>query len=108
MSCKEPGCGRPIRSLGLCNMHYQRLYRLGSTSLPPREPRPMRLCEEPGCERPHVAGGLCRNHYQRLYSKGWTLTEAEQEQIARALDWVLDGEPLTTSTERRQHRELVV
>ena len=28
-TCRQPGCSRPIASLGLCSMHYQRLKRNG-------------------------------------------------------------------------------
>lgn len=36
IGCKVAGCDRPHRSKGYCNIHYQRMHRLGTPNLPAR------------------------------------------------------------------------
>jgi hypothetical protein len=77
--CTMEGCGRPIKSVGLCEMHYRRDYRangplkFGRTTLADvvdaydPEPKQVRLCKVIGCGKHHRAKGLCRYHYSFLY-----------------------------------------
>jgi hypothetical protein len=69
--CLIEGCGRIVRSRGLCASHYQRALRTGSLAesaitRPGRKPAPMSLhC--PGvsvCGRVPQARGLCAACYQ--------------------------------------------
>lgn len=38
--CSEPDCSKPLRTCGLCNMHYLRLWKHGTTT-PPPPPSPL-------------------------------------------------------------------
>lgn len=62
-TCTEPECDRPLSKLGLCNMHYLRQHRHGSTA----NPRPRQMCTAEGCDRPAQGRGLCKSHYYRWY-----------------------------------------
>jgi hypothetical protein len=65
----------------------------------------MKQCLEPNCGRKRYALGLCPKHYKRQRKTGSTLDlqTLEHSRLAEALDWILDGEPLTTPAERAQH-----
>jgi hypothetical protein len=66
--CKVPGCEGGHRvHLGLCQKHYARLRRLGSTELRSKV-RPM--CRFPGCDRPFRSMGYCSKHYERFLKYG--------------------------------------
>lgn len=68
-------------------------------------------CQETGCDRAHYARGLCTKHYRRLHNTGSTLLgirRLEDARIAEVLEWIMDGDPLTTSAERAQHEPLDV
>lgn len=65
-----------------------------------------RLCDEAGCDRPHRSNGLCQMHHGRLMRLGTTVTDREHALIADVLEWVMDGEPLTTPAERARHELL--
>ena len=62
--CSDEGCTRPAKCRGLCNAHYLRLRRHGSTAKLDR--RRYRVCDIPGCGRPHEGLGLCSLHRQRV------------------------------------------
>lgn len=62
--CTVPGCGRPHKSLGYCNTHYQRHKRGKPIEGALRGPgRPQ--CSVSGCEAEAHARGLCLAHYSR-------------------------------------------
>lgn len=65
--CSIPDCGKPARSLGWCNSHYQRwlLYKspLGGSGY--RE-RHAPMCSIEGCGMPTRAKALCNRHYGKL------------------------------------------
>lgn len=62
--CTVPGCGRPHKSLGYCNTHYQRHKRGKPIDTPLRGPGRPR-CSVMGCESEVHARGLCLAHYSR-------------------------------------------
>ena len=65
MECKKTQCHRPKHSKGLCSMHYQRLYKTGTTELIYYGKGGMRgVCSLNDCDKPHRAEGLCNPHYQ--------------------------------------------
>lgn len=59
--CKEPGCGRPALSKGLCSTHYNRQWRETRTT--------MKTCSHPGCDNILRSRGLCSTHYKQLYKE---------------------------------------
>lgn len=63
--CSIETCDRPIYAKGLCSMHYQRMWKYGTTEL--SRPAVRRSCTVEGCDRPYLANGLCKMHYTRLY-----------------------------------------
>lgn len=89
-TCVVDGCPRARKVRGFhCSMHANRVWRFGTTELPPRPckicgaliPRERRAqycdkeclaaaqprCSEKGCERPRQARGLCGSHYNRAH-----------------------------------------
>lgn len=74
-------CGRPVRSLGLCQAHYYRQKRHGDVQADvPIIERGDHVgaadapgCSVDGCTRAHHAHGFCRRHYQQS-SRGETPT----------------------------------
>ncbi len=64
--CSVGGCEKPARTLGMCNMHHQRVARHGDPNVllrPQKAANP--TCSEEGCSRSHRALGLCDMHWQR-------------------------------------------
>ena len=66
-SCEVAGCERPYRAKGLCNMHWQRRAKSGSTADP--VPRPTE-CSVPDCQTKPFGRGFCLKHYARWYRHG--------------------------------------
>lgn len=62
-NCSAPGCSKSFYAKALCRVHYMRMYRLGSLSLPERTPKVKPPCSIDGCPEPFSAKGLCRRHY---------------------------------------------
>lgn len=56
--CKIDGCGKPVKSRGMCTPHYLKWWR---NFLAPKDTRP---CSIDGCGGPLLARGLCRKHYE--------------------------------------------
>lgn len=74
--CTVDACGRFVEGHGLCNMHYQRMVKWGSTDLRVRPPHVAAECSLPTCSDPASARGLCVIHYGRLRRKyGGDLTQ---------------------------------
>lgn len=61
--CGAPGCVKPLKVRGLCDMHYWRLRKYGTTDLPTRE---QAMCAAPSCLRLARSGGYCDTHYSRV------------------------------------------
>lgn len=67
--CGVDGCDRSVTpggGRGLCQIHYMRLRRTGTTDTNP-EPHRRRnpeVCQLEGCDRKTVAFGLCDTHYR--------------------------------------------
>ena len=93
--CSEAGCLRPHKAKGLCNMHYKRVGRHGSTTSkrPNRKAPPARLCSAEGCGNPHDQHGYCQTHAVRSRLYGSPHGRAEKFAPVR--------ERLLRSTERR-------
>ena len=67
--CKADGCAvTKLKAFGLCNTHYMRLKRQGSTADP--LPRPVNYCSTSGCAKACKGDGLCEKHYMRQYRHG--------------------------------------
>lgn len=70
--CAVEGCTRPVKTRGLCQMHYFRVRRQGAVG----EPTSRRTCYDQtdcaveGCPKPRFSGGLCAMHYARLQRHG--------------------------------------
>lgn len=67
--CSVEGCGKSVRSNGLCNTHYYRMWRSGSVEL---EPRTVNHCSVVGCDRKYSGAGYCTKHYSRVRRRGTT------------------------------------
>lgn len=64
--CSVDDCGRPVHSLGYCQMHYQRFRRNGTVELI----RQREFCSINDCERSAYGNGYCQMHYQRIKRTG--------------------------------------
>ena len=66
--CTVAGCDEWLYARGLCERHYWRMRRHGTTDLA----RP-HVCQVAGCERTDMHGhGLCVLHYTRVRRHGTT------------------------------------
>jgi hypothetical protein len=71
--CSVENCKAPSETSGLCNKHYQRLRRTGTTSPGPLSPElGIKMCIVAGCGRKQRANSLCDMHHQRLRNTGTT------------------------------------
>ena len=61
--CSVEGCDKQVRSLNLCNAHYQRMYLYGRTERAYGK-RVGAVCSVDGCEKSVKGKGLCPSHYQ--------------------------------------------
>lgn len=59
--CLIPDCGNQVKSLGLCNKHYQNSRHLGVRIR--TEKGKYKTCTILDCTRPHEARGMCVKHY---------------------------------------------
>lgn len=76
LTCTVGGCAKPVRSIGLCSMHYERNRKFGDPLKegPGRGTRQMKwkgmICSIDGCDRPVHLRGWCVLHYNRWQTKG--------------------------------------
>lgn len=68
--CSIEGCTKPKRTRGLCNAHYERWRKHGTTGPPSLKPWGVTGCKVPGCDRPHRSNGYCTLHRQRWATHG--------------------------------------
>jgi hypothetical protein len=61
VDCSVEGCDRDTERRGMCNRHYLRWKRNGTTTIP---------CSVEGCANDHAAQGYCNMHYKRLQRHG--------------------------------------
>lgn len=71
MKCEIEGCDGDAYGQGLCNKHWQRVRRTGTTGVKPRI-RNASACSIEGCSGVILAHGLCRKHYSRMRKTGTT------------------------------------
>lgn len=74
-TCCIHGCGRKIYGLLLCNTHYLRLRKTGTTVL--RE-RKREKCRMPACESPSRKHRWCSKHWQRIVKNGSPMDRAQK------------------------------
>lgn len=69
-TCSVEGCDRPHYGKGLCNPHYLRQRRRGTTE--PWQPPERAACSIEGCDQPEYAhqSGLCNKHNLRVRRHG--------------------------------------
>ena len=67
--CDVAGCSRPARTRNgaLCEAHYYRARRTGSTTDPVRQPE---TCSIDGCVNPTHCWSMCQMHYLRVKQHG--------------------------------------
>lgn len=61
-TCSVENCERQPRAKGLCEMHYQRFVRHGTTER--RIPRRTHWCGVTNCDQVSIGRGLCSSHWQ--------------------------------------------
>lgn len=66
--CSVEACGKPIRSKGLCQIHYQRMYVQGRTERVKQSREGVCLVEN--CGLPIKGVGYCNKHYQLFKRNG--------------------------------------
>lgn len=63
--CRVDGCAGEHVARGLCEKHYRRHKRTGTTSPAAKPPRPKARCAVSECARRAVARGMCGTHWKR-------------------------------------------
>lgn len=81
--CKIEDCGKTVKALQLCAMHWKRLRNTGTTDKTLNQggqPKPKRLCELEQCGKIVVARDMCQMHYRRwdLYGDPYHLEPKKQ------------------------------
>ena len=90
--CAVEGCGRRVRTKGLCQRHYVREWRMGRAVA---EAKPIRPCTEEGCLNDAHAKGLCRRHYGQVWRNGRVLLNQDHyENTSKHIDDPRDKEIL--------------
>jgi hypothetical protein len=64
MLCDIVPCGKKVKTKRMCDMHYQRVRKIGSPYLPKK------VCSEPNCDTKHFGKGYCEKHYLRMRRRG--------------------------------------
>lgn len=68
--CSVVGCGKPIKSKGMCGKHYKRLKNHGTTEIVVRSMRSAEPCSVSGCDKFATARGYCPRHYSKFKRYG--------------------------------------
>lgn len=70
--CSVTDCQKPIftKKSGLCQMHYTRMVRYGSTNLPVKVPKSKEKCSINNCDNDAVCRTWCTKHYHRMVRYG--------------------------------------
>ena len=68
--CSVVDCPRPVKGRGLCDKHWKRWWRHGTTELTRVPGAKRKRCSVEGCERVADARGLCPSHYYRWWRYG--------------------------------------
>jgi hypothetical protein len=76
--CSIEACASPVIARGLCDTHYRRWKRHGSTAERPRRER--QPCSVDDCEGLTEAKGLCHLHYMR-YRRTGTSSDSVRETV---------------------------
>ena len=69
-TCTESGCDRPHEAKGLCQTHYMRKRRTGTTADPDRSERQRLACAIDSCDTIEHRKGWCSVHYNRWKKHG--------------------------------------
>ena len=77
--CLIPDCGNQVKSLGLCNKHYQNSRHLGVRIR--TEKGKYKTCTHPGCDKPHYAKSVCVTHHYY-----WLRANVPSKQRTRSAD----------------------
>lgn len=90
--CTRTGCTRPIRSVGLCSIHYSRKQR-GVPMDAPINPRFKRghapkVCQVDECSRASVSRGMCTVHYRRS-REGMSLSAPIRGTEGGLINWLV-------------------
>jgi hypothetical protein len=68
--CTVPECSNQAATANLCNAHYLRLRRYGSTDPHVKKRKASKrtnaACKVDGCEKPVKSSGYCHGHYHRV------------------------------------------
>ena len=92
--CGVDGCTRPYWARGLCNTHYSRWRKHGSTlsyaaiaNGRGQRIRPKKTCTVEGCKRTQASLGYCNLHYQRVRNLGYPgISQSMHERMPRTSD----------------------
>lgn len=68
--CIVDGCRKMIVAKRMCDMHYRRVKKTGSTVALPRPLKEIRLCAVDGCDGVVHSRDMCNLHYRRLLRFG--------------------------------------
>jgi len=89
--CVVEDCELKQAAHGLCDKHYRRNKRYGTTDLPPKSIG----CKVDGCDDPHQGLGYCDKHHDRYIKTGDPLKELYCVQCNQQID--------TENTSRRRY-----
>ncbi len=70
IKCSVAECNNSMKCKNLCNMHYCRFIRHGSTDMPIKIKEVEKKCSVPDCNNFVKANKLCCKHYQRMRHHG--------------------------------------